>query len=131
MATDNERALVIYKEELRQLIREEVAQFRAELTTYMSEQKKDKHLDTKPLNIQQVAERYGKSKATIHNWMKQGIITGFKQGKGRYFYLHELDQNLKRYKYFEMLQNTGEIPASKRYMEYQKEKRESEQQNTI
>src|SRR5580692_3598269 len=71
MSTDNSRSLVVYCDELKQLIREEVRKFREELTLHMGEEKKDKHLDSKPLNIQQVADRYGKSKATIHNWMKQ------------------------------------------------------------
>jgi len=117
MSTDNQRMVVIYCEELKELIRTEVAKFSEAFTLYMSEQNADKHLDEKPLNIQQVAERYGVSKATIHNWMKQGIIVGFKQGKGRFFYLHELDQRLTRYKYIEMLENTGVIEKKKKFWE--------------
>jgi transcriptional antiterminator len=131
MGTDNQRMVVIYCDELKELIRSEVEKFRDVFTVHIREQNADKQLDGKPLNIQQVAERYGVSKATIHNWMKQGIIEGFKQGKGRYFYLHELDQRLTRYKYFEMLQNTGEIPTSKRYMEYHDERKESERKKAI
>lgn len=123
MPTDNQRMVVIYCEEIKELIRKEVAKFGEQLTVFMTEQNANKHLDEKPLCIQQVAERYGVSKATIHNWMKQGIIEGFKQGKGRYFYLHELDQRLKRYKYFDMLKNTGEIPPNKRYYDYLDEKK--------
>lgn len=121
--TNNDKALIVYCDELKQLISDEVKKFREVLTLHLGEEKKDKHLDVKPLNIQQVADRYGKSKATVHNWMKQGIIHGFKQGKGRYFYLHELDQSLQHYKYFEMLQDTGEIPKDKKYYDYHRERR--------
>ena len=53
----------------------------------------------KPLSIAEVADRYGVSKATIHNWMKNGVVTGFKQGKGRFFYLDELEKNLTKFRY--------------------------------
>lgn len=124
MQTTNDLRVVFCYEDLKKLIQEQVALFRKELTIYMGEDNKEKHLDTKPLNIQQVADRYGVSKATVHNWMKQEIIKGFKQGKGRYFYLHELDQSLTRYKYFEMLQNTGVVPQNKNHFEYRKEMQE-------
>lgn len=122
MATDNDRLLIVNFEDVKSIIRTEVAKFREELSGFLNQEETVKHLDTKPLSIQQVADRYGKSKATIHNWLKQGIIQGFKQGKGRYFYLHELDQSLKRYKYFDMLKITGEISKDKGYYEYQRER---------
>jgi hypothetical protein len=118
MATQNQEALVIYTQELRQLIREEVAKFREELSGFITQHHGDEKLDVKPLNIPQVADRYGVTKATVHNWMKKGLIIGFKQGKGRYFYLHELDQNLKGYRFYEMLQAKGEVPKDKSYYDY-------------
>jgi helix-turn-helix protein len=90
---------------------------------FMDEVKRDRQADTKLRSIQQIAERYDVSKTTVHDWMKKGLINGFKQGKGRFFYLHELDQRLTDYKYFKMLQDTGEIPKGKSYMEYHKERK--------
>lgn len=50
-----------------------------------------------PLSIGQVAKRYGKSKATVHNWINRKLITGFKMGKGRYFDVSEIEMGLKDY----------------------------------
>jgi hypothetical protein len=80
-------------EDLRKLIREEFTKAIQEL--------KDLKQHAKPLDIGQVAERYAVSKATIHNWIKQGIVTGFKQGKGRFFHMEELEKNLTRYGYLD------------------------------
>lgn len=123
MATNNQESLIIYKEELRELIRSEVSKFRAELTVYFGENKKEINLEKKLFNIKQVAERYGVSKQTIFNWIKKGVITGFKQDKMRYFYLDELDQSLTRYEGFEMLQRSGEIPIDKTYTQFLQERR--------
>ncbi|HTE01713.1 MAG TPA: helix-turn-helix domain-containing protein [Mucilaginibacter sp.] len=80
-------------EDLRNLIKEEFAKAIQEL--------KGLKQHTKPLDIGQVAERYAVSKATIHNWIKQGIVTGFKQGKGRFFHMEELEENLTKYRYLD------------------------------
>ncbi|GAC1562719.1 MAG: hypothetical protein NVS3B13_36060 [Mucilaginibacter sp.] len=124
MRTSNDEMLIIYKGDLRELIQEEVNQFRKELRMLMDEVKRGQNLDTRLLSITDVAKRYDVSKATVHNWIKKKLITGFKRGKGRFFYLHELDKSLTDYKYFEMLQKTGEVPEDKRYMEYYKELKE-------
>jgi DNA-binding MurR/RpiR family transcriptional regulator len=122
MPTYNDERLVVNFEDLKRLIRDEISQFREELRLVADEFKRGQHLDVKLLNITDVAARYRVSKATVHTWMKKGLIGGFKQGKGRFFYQHELDQKLRAYKYFEMLQNTGEIPKGIGYMQYHKEK---------
>ena len=113
MGTYNDDRVIMGFEDLRNLIKQEVKQFREEVGKLMDEVKRSQQLDAKPLSILQVAERYDVSKATIHNWMGQGIIKGFKQGKGRYFYLHELDESLTRYKYIERLENNGIIEKKK------------------
>ena len=71
-----------------------------------------KKLDEKtqpPLSIGQVALRYGVVKATVHNWINDGIITGFKIGKGRFFDLSEIEIGLKDYERY-----TGVVERRKR-----------------
>jgi transposase len=98
--------VVIQFRDLRTLIQEEFQKFK--------EEDNKKVVAPKPLSIQQVAERYDKSKATVHNWMKQGIITGFKMGKGRFFHLDELEENLTRFNYLEILESKGLIEKQKK-----------------
>ena len=73
----------------------------------------DKTLHTKPLSIQQLADRYEVSKATIHNWRKQKLITGFKMGKGRFFHIEEVEKNLTQYRYLDVLESKGLIEKRK------------------
>lgn len=91
-------------EDLRSLIREEI-------TKVIAEVKNQKQNDKpKPLSIAEVANRYDKSKATVHNWMKMGIIKGFKMGKGRFFHLEELEESLQHYRYLDILEDKGLKP---------------------
>ncbi|GAC1314655.1 MAG: hypothetical protein NVSMB24_39530 [Mucilaginibacter sp.] len=114
MASDNSRMVIICFDEMKTLIMNKVAKFREVYNSHKDETTRNSHLDIKPLSIKDVAERYNVSKQTVHNWMKQGIIHGFKQGKGRYFYLHELDQKLTHYKYIERIDVKGELEERKR-----------------
>ena len=65
----------IRTEELRKMLGEE-------LQKIIEEQKKVGKPNFPPLSIPQLADRYGVSKATVHNWMKKELIIGFKMGKG-------------------------------------------------
>lgn len=51
----------------------------------------------KLLDIGELAAHFKKSKQTVHNWRKAGIITGKKMGKGRYFSVREVEETLNRY----------------------------------
>lgn len=62
-----------------------------------------------PLSIQQLADRYEVSKATVHNWMKQRLIIGFKMGKGRFFHIEEVEKSLSEYRYSNVLERNGMI----------------------
>ena len=87
---------------LRELIREENLNLIKEF----------KNLEEKklpPLSIGQVAVRYGVVKATVHNWINDGLITGYKMGKGRFFDLAEVEMGLKDYERY-----TGVIERRKR-----------------
>jgi len=59
----------------------------------------NEQIDKAPLlSIQEVAVRFKVTKATIHNWIKRGIITGKKMGKGRYFDEKEVRDSIDRFK---------------------------------
>ena len=47
------------------------------------------------LSIQDVADKFGVCKATVHNWIKLNYISGEKMGKGRYFDEQEVRQAMK------------------------------------
>lgn len=49
------------------------------------------------LTIDDIAKRFKVCKATIHNWIKRGIITGVKVGKNRYFTEEEVTDALIKY----------------------------------
>jgi|GEM_PF-4067714 len=87
-------------EALREMLREEFKQILKELNV-VEKQK------VAPLSIQQLADRYEVSKATVHNWRKQKLITGFKIGKGRFFHLEEVEKNLQQYRYLDILESKG------------------------
>lgn len=67
------------------------------LTEFKEEQKKLEQLNEPPLNINDIAVRFKVCKATIHNWINRGIITGNKVGKNRYFTFGEVRAALKQY----------------------------------
>lgn len=106
----NETALINF-EDIRNLIREEVGKILDEVKANAA--KGNIILDVKPLSIQQVADRYKVSKATIHNWMEKKTIKGFKMGKGRFFHIDELEKNLTKYRYIEVLESKGLVEKQK------------------
>lgn len=87
-------------EALREMLREEFRHI-------IKEMKEADNLKLPPLSIQQLADRYEVSKATVHNWRKQKLIEGFKIGKGRFFHIDEVERNLKQYRYLEILETKG------------------------
>lgn len=87
-------------ETLRQMLREEIKQL-------LHEVNQGEKQTTPPLSIQQLADRYNVSKATVHNWMNQDLIKGFKMGKGRFFHLDEVEKNLTQYRYLDVLEKKG------------------------
>lgn len=100
-------------ETLRQMLREELIKILDE------KEKKEKENDEKqtkpPLSIPQLADRYGVSKATVHNWRKKGLVTGFKVGKGRFFHVDEVEKNLKQYRYWDVLESKGLMKIKRMY----------------
>jgi transcriptional antiterminator len=105
---------------LKDVIRESINELRYEdkelrdLEIKLKENEKQKAPAPKPLSIPQLAERYGVSKATVHNWRNQKLITGFKMGKGRFFHLEEVEKNLTQYRYLDRLESQGLIQPRKR-----------------
>ena len=93
-------------EALREMLREEFRHVLKEL-------KDVDNLKLPPLSIQQLADRYEVSKATIHNWRKQNLIEGFKIGKGRFFHVDEVEKNLKQYRYLDILESKGLVEPRK------------------
>ncbi|WP_428331637.1 helix-turn-helix domain-containing protein [Mucilaginibacter sp.] len=100
MSNYYEESTVLKFSDLRNLIREEFKKLLDSLD-------EKKETAPKPLSIQQLADRYEVSKATVHNWMKQDIIKGFKMGKGRFFHLDEIEKSLAQYKYLDVLEKKG------------------------
>jgi transposase len=94
---------IVHFEDLKKLVREEVGKLIVEVREQTDKQKQQ----PKPLSIQELADRYEVSKATVHNWRKQGLVTGFKIGKGRFFHLEEVEKNLKQYRYLDVLERKG------------------------
>src|ERR1700744_6420005 len=83
------------------------AMLREEFRYILTEMKEADNLKLPPLSIQQLADRYEVSKATVHNWRKQKLIEGFKIGKGRFFHIDEVEKNLKQYRYLDILETKG------------------------
>lgn len=71
--------------------------FKESLAEFVIEQKQIEDLKNPLLNIEDIAKRFKVCKATIHNWLNQGIITGKKVGKNRYFTEEEVSKALKKY----------------------------------
>jgi transposase len=87
----------IKSQNLREILREELKQLLEEL-------KKTEKKVLPPLSIGQLAEHYDVSKATVHNWINRGLVTGFKMGKGRFFHLEEVEKSLTRYNHSDALE---------------------------
>ena len=121
MATDNDRRVIIFIDEVKELIQNELTKFSEVAELFVKKREIEENWSEKPMTIKEVADRYGVSRQTVNEWMKKGLITGFKQGKGRYFYRHELDKGLRNYKQFQMLRNTGQIPKEKKYVDFLRE----------
>ena len=51
--------------------------------------------DSKILSIQETAELFNVTRATIHDWINKGIIKHYKKGNRTYFFHHELIEGLK------------------------------------
>ena len=51
--------------------------------------------ESKILSIQETAELFNVTRATIHDWMNKGIIKHYKKGNRTYFFHHELIESLK------------------------------------
>ncbi len=58
-----------------------------------------KSAERPPLSIQDLATKFQVSKATVHNWINRGIITGKKLGKGRFFDEMEVKKALDKYNF--------------------------------
>lgn len=85
---DLEKHLV---ETVRKCIKEEVEKL---LQVYVD--------DKSPLlTIQELSVKLKVTKATIHNYLKKGLINGEKMGKNRYFKMAEVNEALKKYGYNE------------------------------
>ena len=56
---------------------------------------KTPELDSKILSIQETAELFNVTKATIHDWMNKGIVRHYQKGNRTYFFHHELIEGLK------------------------------------
>ncbi|SDM99605.1 DNA binding domain-containing protein, excisionase family [Daejeonella rubra] len=61
------------------------------------------HIEDKAplLTIKELAEKLKVTKATIHNYLKKGLITGEKMGKNRYFEFRKVLEAMKKYGYHE------------------------------
>jgi excisionase family DNA binding protein len=59
--------------------------------------KRAEELKSPFLTIGDVAKRFKVTKATVHNWINRGIITGMKVGKNRYFTEEEVKKALTKY----------------------------------
>lgn len=55
------------------------------------------------MTIGDIALKFKVSKATIHNWRKEGLITGHKVGKNRYFTEAEVSAALAKYNHHKYL----------------------------
>lgn len=61
------------------------------------------HIDDKAplLTIQELSVKLSVTKATIHNYLKKGLIKGEKMGKNRYFKMVEVNEAMRKYGYKE------------------------------
>ncbi len=92
----------MYSHELKQLERELIAAVRNSIREEV-EKIMAMHIDDKSplLTIQELSVKLKVTKATIHNYLKKGLIKGEKMGKNRYFKMVEVNEALKKYGYKE------------------------------
>jgi excisionase family DNA binding protein len=57
------------------------------------------------LTINDIAKKFKVSKATVHNWMNKGSITGQKFGKNRYFTEEEVQKSMAKFGYSKQWDN--------------------------
>ena len=69
------------------------------LIEHKQDQKQLEELKEPLLTIADLAKRFKVCKATVHNWINEGIITGKKVGKNRYFTEEEVRAALTKYGY--------------------------------
>jgi hypothetical protein len=67
------------------------------LTEFSEELKKLEESKNPLMTISDVVLRFKICKATLHNWINRGAITGTKLGKNRYFTEEEVREALKKY----------------------------------
>jgi hypothetical protein len=67
------------------------------LAEHRNEQKQLEELKNPLMTISDVVKRFKICKATLHNWIKRGTITGNKVGKNRYFTEDEVREAIKKY----------------------------------
>lgn len=77
------------------------------LSEHRNELKKAEELKNPLLNIDDIAKRFKVTKATIHNWINRGIITGMKVGKNRYFTEEEVRAALSKYNFNKHLETNN------------------------
>lgn len=77
---------------LRGIVRTEFEQLRTSLTGLPSIN------DDKPLKRADLADMFGISLVTVHDWMKKGIITGYKVNGRTYFKREEVSNAMKQIK---------------------------------
>ena len=53
-------------------------------------------IDSKLLSIQETADLFNVTRATIHDWMNKGIVKHYKKGNRTYFFHSELIESLKQ-----------------------------------
>ena len=75
---------------LRGIVRAEFQEILSSLSGISSEEK--------PLKRDDLAEMFGVSLVTVHDWMKKGIITGYKMNGRTYFKRDEIAKSMKEIK---------------------------------
>lgn len=92
----------MYSNELKILEKELIAAVRGAISEEV-EKIMSMHIDDKSplLTITDLSVKLKVTKATIHNYLKKGLITGEKMGKNRYFKMVEVSNAMKKYGYKE------------------------------
>jgi len=78
------------------------------LCEWQEEQRQRNEQEKPLLNIEDLAKRFKITKATVHNWINRGIITGKKLGKNRYFTDDEVRKALTKYGFTKQWDNEDE-----------------------
>jgi hypothetical protein len=79
--------------------------FKEAISEWKEEQKKQDEPAKPLMTIMDLAKRYKITKATVHNWINRGIITGNKVGKNRYFTEEEARTALTKYGFTKQWEN--------------------------